>query len=458
MEYLVLNIYEKGEKHKRFNDIRKWFFENYYKNNIQLKFFYEDKFIFDKNKSTFIISPYVFPLLSSKTLPNLFKKPNQLCVEGKNFIGAIGKNSDFFNKLNNHNLQNLLTELPKSEKILNYFNKNNIHSPNWHYVDPDEIGEFLNFLREEYFTWNLLNIIKLKNAKKYPQVIRYDGKNKLECKRIAQDMGINVPKTYYVFNNEREITDDKIDNLDNFIIKPSHLDSGLLIFKSTERKRLNAGFLRKRFRNFSNISSGKELNPLIRQIIHPKIIVEEVIFRDRDINKTPLELKFYIFDGKLRFVLLIDKSKKNDGFDFYDENFHRFDNSILSSKNTQVNAKHFEIKYFNEIKKDAMNLYEKFNKDLRNSFLGRFMRIDFYITKEKYYFGEFALFPNGGKGNNLSDKGKIKFVKWWLPEINSILNEPIEQKNGFIDNLYKIPEKISFSIDSLFESFKNKIY
>ena len=55
--------------------------------------------------------------------------------------------------------------------------------------------------------------------------------------------------------------------------------------------------------------------------------------------------------------------------------------------------------------------------------MGKFIRIDFFINKEDYWFGEFSLFPNGGRGDNLNDFGKKTFIRNWVPEVFQIFGE-----------------------------------
>ena len=46
--------------------------------------------------------------------------------------------------------------------------------------------------------------------------------------------------------------------------------------------------------------------------------------------------------------------------------------------------------------------------------LGIFMRIDFYTTKDGFYFGEFTPTPDGGKG--YSEEGNRYLGSYWKGE------------------------------------------
>ena len=81
------------------------------------------------------------------------------------------------------------------------------------------------------------------------------------------------------------------------------------------------------------------------------------------------------------------------------------------------------LDYFDKLKKDVFLIYENFLKDMNNTFMGKFIRIDFFVNKKNYWFGEFSLFPNGGRGDNLNEFGKKTFIRSWIPEVFEIFGE-----------------------------------
>ena len=98
---------------------------------------------------------------------------------------------------------------------------------------------------------------------------------------------------------------------------------------------------------------------------------------------------------------------------------------------------------------------------MENSFVGRFIRIDFFVNKDDYWFGEFSLFPNGGGGQNVSDFGKKYFVKHWLPEVFTILEGHSNKKQekitiqdinpNFEKEIKKPSKKMRFQNDKLID-------
>jgi len=441
MNHVVILKREENIEMQKVNKFIRWFFNNFYKStNI---FFYEDELdSASVNLNEFyIVGPLILPLLSSSTLDKLFENNKNIYIFENNNNNYIF-NVKYETKLNrpikhsNFNIETLILSMNRLKKLnlIIPFNTGISHTSSWIFLEKSEINLFLNFLEKTYFQWNFLNIAKLKWAPKNKSIIFYDGKNKLESKKIVESMGINVPKTYYVFDKVSDITQDILNSHNEYIIKPTNLDSGNLIFKKNIKNKLNAENIRRKLNGFERQKKNKELNPLIQSKFKPKIIMEELISDFYGGYLSPLEVKFYVFNRKIEFFLIINREVNNEGYDFYDENFKRFSNERFSYKNTSINQKIIKFHYFDELKQNVYKIYDKFNKDLDNLFAGRFIRIDFFITNEKYYFGEFALFPNGGKGRNLNENGKNQFVKFWLPEVFEIFND--KTFNNDLNSIY----------------------
>lgn len=447
MEYVILMKEEINDYNRRFNEIKKWFCRNI---NIVPYFFNKSYVNLNKinNDNFYVISENIFPLLCSKSI-DIGKKSYSIEIN-KNRISYVSmnksKNNRNFNPVSYDKLLETLKKIPRIEnRIIKKFSKSDIFSKLWFYIDNNDIPDFLHYLENNYFTWSNINHIKLKVANKYKNVIYYDGKNKLESKKLIENMGINTPKTYIVFNNVNEITQDILDKYKYYIIKPTNLDGGNKIFVNNDKDKININILRSELKNFTSIKSNKELMPLINKYCKPKIIMEEYIKDLDDKYSKPCEFKFYLFNGKIVFFLAINRKKDMKKFDFYDENFNKISNKTLSYSRNEVDFDWKKPEYFEELKRDVLNIYKKFNNDLLDTFIGRFIRIDFFINNSNYYFGEFSLFPNGGSGNNLNEYGKKYFIKQWLPEVFSIFENNKEEFNYNSD-------------ESLFEQIINLIF
>lgn len=433
MEYLVILKKETSEVIKRFNTIKKWFILNFDKNIKKVYFVYEDKVNLDVNSLNFIIiGPNVFPLLTS--LPFNNKTKNFISGDRDNCIAFIKLQTPLFSKkkdmkkvinINFNHIWEILKIIQHKVDLTINFTPNTVKSSKWFKTEKYEY--LLKYLENDYFTWSNLNRLKLRIAGRYPEVIYYEGKNKLESKKIIESMNINCPKTYQVYNDVSEITQQSINNLQDCIIKPTNWDGSKFIFKNFKNKPLNAENIREKMKDFDKKNKSKELMPLIYKTHKPKIIAEEYIRDLKGGTSAPCEFKFYLFNGKIVFFLAINRKANYNKFDFYDENFNQIPNSKLSFERTQINFKWPQFSFFPNLKRDVLKIYEKFNSDLKNSFLGRFVRIDFFVNKDSYWFGEFSLFPNGGSGQNVSSYGKKYFVKCWLPEVFDIFSNKKEK-------------------------------
>ena len=133
-----------------------------------------------------------------------------------------------------------------------------------------------------------------------------------------------------------------------------------------------------------------------------KIIVEKIV-EDEFGYAIPLDYKFYMFGKTIAAIQVIDRPNKNQKEQthyYYDENWNPIPINILPVRNNE--DKFMKPKYFEEMKNAAMILGEK---------LELFMRIDFYSTKNGYYFGEFTPTPEGGNG--FSEEGDQFLGSYW---------------------------------------------
>jgi len=450
MEYVVILKKEVNWILTKYNQIKKWFFDSLPNQKI---YFYEDDIDLNRIKSNFyLFSSNVFPLMCSLPMEKILDYPSSYVIEKNSHqITFVGDNEKSNFRLRNSydNIRPIINNIKlKDSTLINEFLGTNYLSKKWFFVNDDKILNFLKYLDHFYFNWSILNTIKLKLAFNFPMIIFYDGKNKLESKKLVDKIGVNVTKTLYVFENESEIEQKILDNYSSFVVKPTNLDGGRLVFKQTADKKLDASFLKKKFSKFHKISMDKEINPLIYQFYKPKIIIEEYIKDFDDEYTNPWELKFYVFNGIIVFFIVLNNNKK--GFDFFDANFNKIPNSKMSYERTSINFEKIELPYFDRLKEDVLKIYNKFEKDLEKSFISRFLRIDFFVTKDDYFFSEFSLFPNGGEGRNLNNFGKKFFTYCWVPEIFTILNNfPIVNnltvpnfENDIFENFDKFKEII----------------
>jgi len=430
MNYIFIMKEEKTEDIKKFNKIKKWFISNFYV-KIKAFFVYENEIDLTAPyfSNFYMISPNVFPLLNSCILHHTLKQKNVICDDNNHSIIYL----EFKEKIKIENKQKYISFnqfyssiqiLPtRINGLIKEYNFKNINNREWFYIEDDKIPKFLKDMNYKYFTWENMNILKLKIAHLYPKIIYYEGKNKLESKRMVEKWGIKTPATYKQFLQLSDITQEEINSLPTCIIKPTNWDGGKYIFKNFRENPLSANILRKNLRQFATENIQKEIMSLISKIHKPSIIAEEYI---RDLSSqysAPCEFKFYMFNGKILFILATNRKVSKQKFSFFDENFSQLPIILYSFTRNDLQYKWEKPHYFDKLKKDVFLIYENFLKDMNNTFMGKFIRIDFFINKEDYWFGEFSLFPNGGRGDNLNDFGKKTFIRSWLPEVFEIFGE-----------------------------------
>jgi hypothetical protein len=428
MNYIFILKKETNDIIRKFNKIKKWFITNSYL-KINATYIYDDEIDISnyKLKNLYIISPNIFPMLNSVSLGSIFKKNNSVCFESKYPIIYLELNDSIkitSKKISLKKLYNLLDffENQINGLVIKYeFNK--VHNLEWFYIEDYNIPDFLREMKNRYFTWEHMNEVKLNIAHHYPKIIYYDGKNKYESKKMVEKWNIKVPKTYRQFLSLKDITQDEINVLPTCIIKPTNWDGGKYIFKNFKDYPISALDMCKQLRYFYIANRKKEIMSLILKSNKPTIIAEEYIVDSNSNYTSPCELKFYVFNQKILFILASNQKVSLKKFSFLDENFNRFKVEKYSFSENDLDFKWEKPHYFEKLKKDVLIISQNFYNDMKNTFIGKFIRVDFFINKENYWFGEFSLFPNGGRGDNLNEFGKKEFIRNWIPEVFQIFDE-----------------------------------
>ena len=240
---------------------------------------------------------------------------------------------------------------------------------------------------------------------------------------MVEKWGIKTPETYKQFLSLKDITQEEINKLPNCIIKPTNWDGGKYIYKNFKENPVSCDMLCRELRKFATENIRKEIMSLISKKHKPSIIAEEYIKDLSSKYSSPCEFKFYVFNGKILFILATNRKVSKKNFSFFDDNFRPLPITLYSFSRNYLNFNWKKPDYFDKLKEDVFLIYENFLKDMNNKFMGKFIRIDFFINNENYWFGEFSLFPNGGRGDNLNENGKKQFIKNWLPEVFQIFGE-----------------------------------
>jgi len=428
MNHIFVLKEEKTETIKKFNKIKKWFISNFY---IKLNaiFIYENEIDITAPYflNFYMIAPNVFPMLNSCLLKNILKQKNTICENHIHTIIYLEFKQPIENENNKISFEQFYSYIKilpsRVNGLIKEYNFKKINNHEWFYVEDNKISQFLEDMKNKYFTWENLNNVKLRIANFYPKIIYYDGKNKYESKKMVEKWGIKTPQTYNKFISLKDINQEEINKLPTCIIKPTNWDGGKYIFKNFKENPISAANLCNDLRKFATENINKEIMRLISKTHKPSIIAEEYI-KDLSSQYTdPCELKFYLFNGKILFILATNRKVNKKKFNFFDENFCKLPITLYSFIRNELKFQWQKPSYFDKLKEDVYKIYDMFKKDMNHTFIGKFIRIDFFINKENYWFGEFSLFPNGGRGDNLNDYGKKAFIKNWVPEVFEIFGE-----------------------------------
>ena len=222
--------------------------------------------------------------------------------------------------------------------------------------------------------------------------------DKLMGENFVAERGIKpVPKFFITDSYE----DQRFKDLpDSYVIKTSVGYSANQVFPVKNGKNVFSGEV---------VSVNEILNNLQNdsfiQYKNHKIIVEELV-DDEFGHNIPLDYKFFMFGEEIATILVIDRpslDRRDQTQCFYDENWEHITLGIRPS--LREVDKFIQPEFFGEMRIAAKTLGKE---------LGIFMRIDFYTTKDGFYFGEFTPTPDGGKG--YSDEGNKFLGTFWKGE------------------------------------------
>lgn len=232
--------------------------------------------------------------------------------------------------------------------------------------NPKTFNEKINWLKLNY-----KNPILTKCADKY--AVREYVKEKIGEEYLIPLLG--------VWNSPDEIDFDKLPN--QFVLKVNWGCGQNIIVK--DKSKLNIEETKQKLRKWilpeSNAYySGFEWS---YKDISPKIVAEEYL---QQLDGDLYDYKFLTFNGKVKVILIVSDRFYNKYMNWYDKNFNLLPFNRPDRKNSS------EIEINKELFDKMSALSEKLSGDLP------FVRVDFYLVKDKIYFGEMTFYPSCGFG------------------------------------------------------------
>lgn len=216
---------------------------------------------------------------------------------------------------------------------------------------------------------------------------------KIVSKEIGEEYLIPI---YGVWDNVQDIKLDKLPN--QFVLKSSHASGQVIITKNKNKMDFPNEIkkMKKWLKTNYYYSSGE----WIYKDIKPRIICEQLL--EQENNEDLRDYRVFCFNGKAKFIAVDFNitDKKNTRRNLYDLNWKLINAKISYPQETSYIVK--KPDKFEEL----IYLSEKLASDFPHT------RVDFYIVKEKLFFGEITFFHQGGMGKISPADFEMKSGSW----------------------------------------------
>lgn len=190
-----------------------------------------------------------------------------------------------------------------------------------------------------------------------------------------------IISTIGLYNKFEEIDFDKLPN--QFVIKCTHDSGSTIICK--DKKKLNIKEVKNKIERCLNTNFFYAFREWPYKNIKPKILIEKYM-EDKETRELR-DYKFFCFEGKVKLFKIDFNRNTNHRANYFDEN------GILQKFGEVICPPDYKKKLDLPINlKRMIELAEKLSKN----FL--FLRVDFYETNGKIYFGELTFYPSAGFG------------------------------------------------------------
>jgi hypothetical protein len=239
----------------------------------------------------------------------------------------------------------------------------------------EKLGVFPKILKPETFNEKILRRKLLDRRKILTQFAdKYRVREYVE-NRLGPEI---LTKLYFVTTNPADIPFDELP--DKFVVKPSHGSGWFKVV--ADKSKLNKADLRKTCISWLNQSFYRINREWAYKNIEPRILIEEFI--DDGSKGMPIDYKLYVFHGKVEILHIIAERHIEIRLNFYDRFWNQLDAAAKRFKKTDKPVK--RPKHLDEMIRAAEILGDGID----------FLRIDFYDTEEKVYFGEITITPSCG--------------------------------------------------------------
>ncbi|MCF7455157.1 ATP-grasp fold amidoligase family protein [Vibrio sp. A1-1] len=193
----------------------------------------------------------------------------------------------------------------------------------------------------------------------------------------------------------------EIKSLDKFVAKSNHGAGMVEIFHSKPSdERIN--YLIEKFNLWISTDYDIGSNETQYKGIEKKILIEESLCID---GKVPKDYKFHCFnqlDGSVKYVLQVVDGRF--GVESRGYFLNTLDNCFFSHGAGKHNIETEDV--------DALKKIIKLNEILMSDF--NYVRIDWYVSNGRPYFGELTFTPGGGLSNEFGLELETIMCKYWV--------------------------------------------
>lgn len=250
--------------------------------------------------------------------------------------------------------------------------------------------------------WEALNAEKIRNTimdasdpmEKWKDVKNWQRKlsNKYNSREFAKKHNCRVAGLYWKGRNYNTID---FDNLpENYVIRPTcgHSLKGVFLIKNSVNLMDGKKYAKEEIK--TDLAEALNKNKKLM------FLIEEFVRTEDGEYKIPDDFKFYMFDGQIGCIQVINRTNNTKGFTtWYDEKWNLLQNLTTNypdGKEQRMPA------CFNEMIECSRRLSKSYNI---------FTRIDFYATDKGAVFGEFT--PTPALGLGFTPEGNKLLTAYW---------------------------------------------
>lgn len=209
--------------------------------------------------------------------------------------------------------------------------------------------------------------------------------DKFLVRKYLEDKGYGnmLVKLYGVWENAEEIDFDQLP--ESFVLKTNHGSGGVYVVK--DKSKVNLNQIKKDLNHSLSETFGVQTAEPHYFPIKPLIIAEEVLTQDGNVSKDLIDYKFFCINGNPQFcAVMYNRDIDHHTYDvrLYDIDWNDISHLLGKYKHTKVGSMDIPVpKTFEQMKKFCLDVCKDFP----------FVRMDFYETNGKLYFGEFTFTP-----------------------------------------------------------------